>query len=411
MEIARYEVAQRRLSNGLQAVHVVSPLRRASCIVIVRVGSRDEGEDEQGLVHLLEHMLFKGTRRRRAYHVSNRLESVGGDLNASTSKEELMLQATVLPQDMARSMELVADIVQNASFPQHELAREREVVLEEIASYRDSVVETLFDEGESLVFDGHSLGHPILGTKASVRRFTREQLLAFKARYFTASNMVLCTAGPLGAERAFAMGERYFGGVPRGGALPQRARAVFAPPQCQWVNKRTAQTHCLLLGRAMPDGDGDLDGLFLLMNILAGDAANSRLNLLLRERHGLVYTLESDINALSDTGYYSIYFGTDRAHYRRALAMVMAELRAMAQTPLTPTKMRAARRQYLGQLELSRISAEALAVDNGRRAMQGRPLVSLERVYRAMEAITAEDLQRVAARLFDEGNYYTLVYR
>lgn len=411
MVVAKYEVTQGQLSNGLRMVHVETSMQRASCIVLVRVGSRDEAPSEQGLVHLLEHMLFKGTQRRKAYHISSRLECVGGDLNASTSKEEMMLQATVLPQDLGRSMELVADIVQNASFPAHELEREREVVLEEIASYRDSVVDTLFDEGEQLLFGDHPLGHQILGTKASVRRFTREQLVAFKQRYFTALNMVVCTSGPLAPERVFAMGERYFGGVAKGETLPPRALASFTAPRCQWVNKRTAQTHCLLLGQAMPDGDADLDRLFLLMNILAGDAANARLNMLLREKYGLVYTLESDIVTLCDAGYFSIYFGTDKAHVARAFAMVLQELRAVVAAPLSPTKLHMAKRQYLGQLALSRVTAEALSVDNGRRILRGQPPITQELMYEAVERITAEELQRVAARVFDEGMFYTLLYR
>lgn len=406
-----YTVSQHRLSNGLRLVHVETTLQRASCVVLARVGSRDEGRGEHGLVHLLEHMLFKGTKRRRAYHVSTRLESVGGDLNASTSKEELMLQATVLPRDLARSMELVSDIVQNASFPAHELEREREVVLEEIASYRDSVVETLFDEGEELVYGDSALGHPILGTRASVRGFTREDLSAFKSRYFVASNMVVCTSGPFSAHDVFAQAERYFIGIPRGEELPPRALAAYAPPQCCWRTKRTAQTHCLLLGQAIPDGDPDLDKLFLLMNIVAGDAANSRLNLLLREKHGLVYTLESDIVPLSDTGFYSIYFGTDKAHVVKALAMVTQELRAMTEVPLSRTKLQSAKRQYLGQLALSRVTAEALSVDNGRRALRDQPPITQEQLFSAVETITADDLQRMATRVFDENRYYTLLYR
>lgn len=411
MEVVKYTVSQCRLSNGLCVVHVETPLPRATCVVLVRVGSRDEARNEQGLVHLLEHMLFKGTTKRRAFHISSRLESVGGDLNASTSKEEMMLQATVLPQDMGRSMELVSDIARNATFPGHELEREREVVLEEIAAYRDSVVETLFDQGEELLYGRHPLGHPILGTPALVRRFTREQLQAIKARYFVASNMALCTAGPFGAQRVFDMAERYFGTLAAGGAVPRREPAHFDAPQCRWANKRTAQAHCLLLGQAMAEGEADLDGFYLLMNTLAGDAANSRLNMLLREKHGLVYSLESDVVPLSDTGYFSIYFGTDKAHVNRAMDMVLVELRAAKETPITATKLRMAKRQYLGQLALNRISAEALAVDNARRAMRRQPLVTLEQIYAAVEAITAEDLQRVAKRVFNEETFYTLLYR
>lgn len=411
MDVAKYIVSQCRLSNGLCAVHVETVLQRASCVVLVRVGSRDEAQHEQGLVHLLEHMLFKGTTQRRAYHISSRLESVGGDLNASTSKEEMMLQATVLPQDMDRSMELVADIVRNATFPAHELEREREVVLEEIASYRDSVVETLFDQGETLLYASHPLGHPILGTPALVRRFTREQLLALKQRYFVASNMALCTAGPIKAQKVFDKAERYFGPIAPGGSVQPRVPACFDAPQCQWANKRTAQTHCLLLGQAMAEGDADLDSFYLLMNVLAGDAANSRLNMLLREKHGLVYTLESDVVPLSDSGYFSIYFGTDKAHVNRAMHMVLAELRAVKEKPVSATKLRMAKRQYLGQLALNRISAEALAVDNARRAMRRMPLVTQEQIYAAVEAITAENLQRVAKRIFNEETFYSLLYR
>lgn len=411
MDVAKYHVSHCQLSNGLCVVHVESSLQRASCVALVRIGSRDEAQNEQGLVHLLEHMLFKGTEQRRAYHISSRLERVGGDLNASTSKEEMMLQATVLPQDMARSMELVADIVLRATFPAHELEREREVVLEEIASYRDSVVETLFDQGETLLYGDHPLGHPILGTPANVRRFSRAQLLDCKQRYFVASNMAICTSGPIKAQRIFDMAERYFAQLPASGAAATRLPARFNLPQCQWVNKRTAQTHCLILGQAMPDSDADLDSFYLLMNMLAGDAANSRLNMLLREKHGLVYTLESDVVPLSDSGYFSIYFGTDKAHGSRAIDMVLAELHAAAARPISATKLRMAKRQYLGQLALNRISPEALAVDNARRALRGLPFATLEQLCAAISAISADDLQRVAARVFNENTYYTLLYR
>lgn len=411
MDVAKYVVSQSRLSNGLCVVHVETALQRAACTVFVRIGSRDEAPREQGLVHLLEHMLFKGTAKRRAYHISSRLERVGGELNASTSKEDMMLQATVLPQDLERSMELEADIVLNASFPEHELEREREVVLEEIASYGDSVFETLFDQGEVLLYGDHPLGHPILGTPELVGQFTREQLLALKQRYFVASNMALCTVGPLSAKRVFDKAERYFGAVATGGTLPMRLPARFDVPRCQWENRQTVQTHCLLLGQAFAEGNPNLDCFYLLMNILAGDAATSRLNMLLREKHGFVYALESDVASFSDSGYFSIYFGTDKGHVARALSMVLAELRAMAAAPISDSKLRAAKRQYLGQLALNRISPEALAVDNARRATRGQPLITQEQMAAAIQAFSADDLQRVADTVFKEENFYTLIYR
>lgn len=403
-------IAQAQLPNGLRMVHLESQGHICFIAVMVRLGSRDELPQDYGLSHLLEHMLFKGTQHRSAYQVSNRLESVGGDLNAYTSKEELVVQAALLPQDLQRGLELVADVVVNPTFPPHELAREREVVLEEIAAYRDAPSEQILDDFEVMLFATPALGHPILGDRRRVMRFSPDDLHRLHSAFFLANNMVLATAGPLKAERVFALARKYFACVPQGSLPPCRPQAQFTCPHVQWQPKATAQVHCVVGGQAISMLDPHYTPLALLLNIMAGDASNARLNRILREHRGLIYQLDGALTTYMDLGFYAIYFGTELRHLKRILQLVSREFDALCQHPLGRLQLSQAKRQYIGQLYMGAENLEAAMLLTARRILEGLPMVGVQQAVEEVNALTSQQLQEEAQRYFDPAHFYTLIY-
>lgn len=404
------ELALEQLPNGLRMVHLESQGHVCYIALMVRLGSRDEQPEDYGLSHLLEHMLFKGTRCRSAYQVSNRLESVGGDLNAYTSKEELVVQAALLPRDLQRGLELVADVVVNPTFPPRELARERDVVLEEIASYRDAPSEQILDDFEVMLFATPALGHPILGDRRRVVRFTSEDLHRLHAAFFRASNMVLATAGPLKAERVFTQARKYFSAVPTGSLPPMRPQAQFTCPRVQWHPKSTTQAHCVVGGQAISMLDPHYTPLALLLNVMAGDASNARLNRILREHRGLIYQLDGALTTYMDLGFYAIYFGTEARHLRSALRLVAQEFDALCQSPLGCLQLSQAKRQYIGQLYMGADNIEAAMLLTARRVLEALPMVSLQQAVEEVHAVTAQQLLELAQHYFEPTRMYTLIY-
>jgi len=397
------------LPNGIRCIHRRVKSAAVHCALTIGSGSRDELTAEYGVAHLAEHCLFKGTSRRRAYHINCRLENLGGELNAFTTKEETVIHATTLKGDFSKAVELIGDIVFNSRFPQAEVAREKEVVLEEIASFRETPSEQIFDDFEELIFAGSPLAHNILGTKSSVRRLSRESIAGFISRTYNTDRMVFSSVGNIPKEQFRRVAERYFGGV---GASPrtfQRTKPTAVAPFSETRRKGAGQAHCVMGTPACDLYDPRRLSLSLLVNTLGGPAANSILNLALRERNALTYAVEAGYTPFCDTGLATIYFATEKNNLERCIELVNKELDAIRTRGLTPRQLSMAKRQFAGQLALSLESNENYNLSMGKSVLAYGVVDALPQIVERVRRITAEELTDVAREVFD--NMSMLIFK
>ena len=398
------------LPNGIKIILSHTPSRVTYSGVYINVGSRDESGADEGMAHFIEHSLFKGTEHRRAYHIQNRIDGVGGELNAFTTKEETCVYASSLSEHLERCLELFADILFHSTFPPSEIEKEKDVVLEEINSYNDTPSELIYDQYEELAYEGHPLAHNILGTKRNVKRFSTASIQRFMRRNYTSSRMVVTVSGNVKMERLVRLCEKYFGSYENHpSAVDRTAKPVFQHFD-RYVNRHTHQAH-LLVGCEAPDVyHADKTAFTLLNNILGGPAMNSRLNVAIREHYGFCYSIESQYVPFSDTGLFYIYAGVDLDAQEKARKLITDELLRMAETRLTDTALRSAQRQMIGQM--------AINDDYGLNEMQsiGKAYLcydhvnSLEEMNADLMAVTAADLLRVAQERFHPDSFSTLVY-
>ena len=384
------------------------------------------------MAHFIEHVIFKGTEKRKAYHILSRLEDVGGELNAYTTKEDTCVYATFMAKDYERTLELFADIVFHSVFPEKEIEKEKDVVLDEINSYKDNPGELIFDDFENLIFCGHPLGRNILGEAGCLRGFHSEDIQRFARRLYRPDRMVFFVYGRI--EPAHACREitkalkRVASSLPEGHpfqtllqtdaspARPDRndAGRTAVPeyrPQTVTLHKDTHQAHVMIGARAYSARDPRHLSLYLLNNILGGPGMNSRLNLSLREKHGLVYTVESIMTTYTDTGLWSVYFGCDPHDVARCRRLVLKELRRLAEAPLAPHALEAAKRQIKGQIGISYDNFENVALAMGKTFLHYDRARDLNRLYQKIDGLTAEDLHAVAQELFRPENLTFLIYR
>lgn len=399
-----------QLSNGIRFIHQYNKSAVAHCGLIINTGTRDELPNEHGLAHFIEHVIFKGTHKRKPFHINSRLEDVGGELNAYTTKEDTAVHATILKGDFEKAVELIADIVFNSIFPPKEMEKEKEVILDEINSYKDSPADLIFDDFEDLLFNGTSLGHNILGTKKHLKKFTRDNILNFIARTYNTDQMVFSSIGKIRPEKALKIVEKYFGGIPanprqyiRNGVLPYQ-------PFTKVVSKSTYQTHCIIGRRGYAYSDEKRIPLLLLTNILGGPAPNSRLNLALREKHGLTYNIESSFTPYTDTGIFTTYFGTDKSNFEKSHALVIKEIKRLQEEKLGPLQLHKAKKQVLGQLAISGESNEQVMLTNGKSLLVYNSIDSMETIAAKINAITSEKLIEIAKEIFDVNNLSSLIY-
>ena len=405
------------LPCGLRIIASVEPEAAVSYVGIgVRVGARDEGLRWHGLAHSIEHMLFKGTRLRSATQLIERMESVGAELNAYTTKEETMLYAIAPSRYAARSLHTLLDIATHSTFPQEEWAKEQEVILDEIHSYEDSPSELIFDEFEDQVFRPHSLGHAILGTEASVGRITVEAQRRFYQRHYRPERMVLFSRGVLDMESLIAAAERVFVGEAEpllldAGALP--ALPLVAMKEVRRVVRRrdTAQSHVLLGRAAYSLYDSRRLALSLLANILGGSGMNARLNMRLREERGLVYHVECNYTPYTDAGLFAIYFGSSHRAEAEAIELVYAELERLVAEGLTSRALEQALRQTQGQLILAAEQKEQHFLSMGKSFLHTGRFESDEELQQRLSKLTPALLHEVAVDLFDRSAFHELIYR
>jgi predicted Zn-dependent peptidase len=409
------------LDNGLRMIHLPSASQVVWCGYEIAAGSRDEQPGEEGLAHFCEHMTFKGTERRSALQVINALESVGGELNAFTNKEDTVFYAAVTKEHFAKAVELLTDIVFHSQYPQQEIDKEVEVICDEIESYNDSPAELIYDEFENLLFEGHPLGHNILGKAELLRTFTTADALRFTRRHYRPDNAVFFVYGDVDFKRlcdkftvySLRFTDEYTIGGKKGGLAS--ISSVNCKPSI--VNKtitldhNTHQAHVMIGTQAYRYDDPRRMTLYLLNNILGGPGMNARLNLSLRERHGLVYTVESSMAAYSDTGVWSVYFGCDHHDITRCQRLVRRELDRVMQRPLSASQLSAAKKQLKGQLAIACDNREQFALDFGRSYLHHGHERDIEALFQRIDGVTAEDIQQVANELFPTGHLTTLVIR
>ncbi len=400
-----------QLPNGLRIVHLPMDSPVSYCGFGINAGTRDEAAHEFGLAHFVEHMLFKGTERRRSWHILNRMENVGGELNAYTTKEETFVYSIFMEEHFERAFDLLSDLVFHSNFPQQEMEKEVDVILDEINSYEDSPSELIYDEFENLLFNGYELGHHILGTEASLLSFTPETGLSFLQRFYTPGNMIFFSMGRTDFRKIIRMAEKALHAIPvQAAPTGNRQAPPTLPPATRREKKDTHQSHVLIGGRAYSMHNNKRIILFLLNNILGGPGMNNRLNLSLREKHGLVYTVESSITSYSDTGLATIYFGTDPKHTEKALKLVHKELANLRDTKLSALQLAAAKKQVIGQLGVSGDNREGIFLGLGKSFLHYNRYDTMPEVFAKIDRITAEELQDVANDIFAADQLSTLIY-
>jgi predicted Zn-dependent peptidase len=393
-------------------VHMPTHSPVAYCGLAINAGAREERPEESGLAHFVEHMLFKGTRKRKAWHILNRMEYVGGELNAYTSKEETFVYAIFMAENYERAIELIADLIIHSQFPAGEIEKERAVILDEIQSYEDNPSDLIFDEFENLLFEAHPLGHHILGDKRSLRSFGSESARSFADRYYTAGNMVFFSMGNMDFRRIMKLAEKYLAEAPGHAPANHREKPHPAPfrPSPLKKRKKTHQSHVLLGGRAYDMYDERRIALFLLNNMLGGPGMNSRLNVAVREKRGLVYTVESNVASYTDTGLFSVYFGSDPKNRDKVIRLVEKELCRLRENRLGDFQLSAAKKQVIGQMGVSGDQKEGLSLGLGKSFLHYDRYESLPETALKINAVTAAQLQDIANELFAPEHLLTLIY-
>jgi len=398
------------LPNGIRIIHQQVESPAAHFGVILNTGSRDELKNEQGIAHFIEHIIFKGTKKRKAYHVLSRIEDVGGEINAYTTKEETAVYATFLAKYYSRSMELISDIIRNSSFPDREIEKEKEVIIEEINSYKDSPSELIFDDFDELLFAGHPIARNILGTPKLVKSFKRSDILRFIENNYHTDEMVLSSVGSIPFARFKLLAEKFFAEIPPKLRSHQRERFTNYTPSVKRVKMKTYQNHCVIGNIAYNAQDDKRMGMILLNSILGGQSMNSRLNLSLRERNGMAYNVESSYTAYSDTGQFNVYFGTDKENLEKAIRLVKKEFKLIRDKRLGALQLSKAKKQLIGQIAISSENRDDLMLTLGKSYLLYNKVDSLPEIYQKIENITDSELLEIANEVLDENALSILIY-
>jgi len=399
------------LENGLQCAFQAQRSSVAHVVVAIRAGARDELDHQQGLAHFLEHNLFKGTSKRKAYHILSRLDDVGGELNAYTTKEETIIHASFLKTDFRRALELLYDVLANSTFPEKELEKEKEVIKDEISSYKDAPGESIFDDFEDHIFRGDPLGRNILGTPESVDGLSRADILEFQSRTYTADRIKLAVVGPFGSERVERSVAELFAGFQFADSNWENTFKGEGQPDRVVENLAQFQDHYMVGWRTCGIHGHDRRSLSLLNNILGGPAMNSRLGLNIREKHGIAYNIESYLNLYSDVGMMGIYLGCDPQQTEKAAALVAKEVAKLREIKLGTLQMSKAKKQFLGQMAMSEDNGLNSAIGAARALLHFGRVNDFETVASKIQAITAEQLQDVANAYLVPNKAFELIYK
>lgn len=401
------------LPNNLRLVF--TPLHNtevAHCALMIKAGTRHEKAGKEGLAHFIEHMLFKGTKKRKSFHILNRLEIVGGELNAFTSKEETCLHASLPALFLERALELISDITFNSLFPVRELEKEKEVVCDEIRTYQDTPGEQIFDDFEAIIFKNNPLGNPILGTEQTVHSFHQKDLLNFIEGKYIPSNMVLSVAAPADEKTIVQLAEKYFGSKkskpPTNKIIPFRNYK----PECVKTTRHHSQCH-YMMGKPAPSlHDSNRLTMALVNNILGGPGMNSKLNLGIREKYGYTYTIESGYNSYSDTGIFHVYLATDKKYLEKSISLTASVMHKLASTKLGSMMLHQYKQQFKGQLALARENKANVVISQAKSLLSLNRITSLEDIYQKIDRITSEEVLRMAGIYLNTNSstYSSLLY-
>ncbi len=398
------------LNNGIRVIHKQTNRTVSHCGLVINSGSRDELADEHGLAHFIEHGLFKGTKKRKTHHILNRLDVVGGELNASTSKEDTWVHASFLNAHYERALDLIADIVFNSTFPEKEISKEKDVIIDEINSYLDSPDDTIFDEFESMIFSNHPLGRTILGTAESVKKLTSKNALDMIHRCYRTDKMVFSSVSSLPLEKVVALTEKYLGNFYSPSSNNARTSFSKYQPNNIEINKDTFQVHYLLGNIAYSETHANKTGLILLNNYLGGPSMNNKLSMNIREKHGLAYNIESSYIAYQDTGFFSIYLGTDKKFFEKSKKLIYKELQKLRENKLGTLQLHQAKQQLVGQIALGQDSGLGTMLALGKSLLVYNKVDSMEKIFSKIESISASHLLEIANEVFDETELSSLAY-
>lgn len=399
------------LPGGLRIIYRYADSDVSYSGFAVNAGTRDEKAGMEGLAHYVEHMLFKGTGKRRAWHILNRMECVGGELNAYTTKEETVIYSVHLEPDLKRSVELMADLIQDSKFPKEESDREKEVIIDEINSYRDNPAELIYDEFENLIFNGHALGHNILGDTSSLQTISPEDGKEFIKSHYTPDNMVFFFTGKTPYEKVLKLVTEHTLYLNSTAESAERKAPAVYNPFCKTVKSDSYQAHAIIGGRCYDMFDKRRIPLFLMSNMLAGPGMNSLLNVALRERRGYVYTVESSSTCYTDTGVFAIYFGSDHANVNRCFSLIKREFARMRDNKMTSSRLDAAKKQFIGQLSIGRENRESLATGAGKNFLHYGKCDTLKESIEKIEEITSSQILEVANEVLAETQLSSLIFK
>ena len=406
MEFEQYE-----LPNGIRIIHQHSNRAVAHCGLIINAGSRDEKTEQQGLAHFIEHVIFKGTKKRKAFHILSRMEDVGGELNAFTTKEDTCIYSSFMPKYYGRALELLQDIAFNSTFPAKELNKEKAVIIDEINSYKDNPSEQIFDDFEEQIFVDHPIGKNILGTPELVKNFNKTSIKEFVASHYHSKQIVICSTGNIHFSQLVKWVENYFGHLPNSNKKSKRKSFKTYKASHKIQKHNGFQTHCIIGNIAFAANHPKKTAMVLLNNILGGPGMNSRLNLGIRERYGFTYQIESHYSPYSDTGLFNIYLASDSDKVEKSIKLVKKELQKLREKKLGPQQIKKAKQQLIGQIAIAQESDVNLMLALGKSLLLYNKVDTFEEVKNKIESISAAELQETAKIVFKEDDLSTLIFK
>ncbi|MBL4594002.1 MAG: insulinase family protein [Flavobacteriales bacterium] len=398
------------LKNGIRIIHKHVKSEVAHCGFVIKTGSRDELFDKNGITHFIEHAIFKGTKKRKAYHILNRIDNVGGEINAFTTKEKTSIYASFTKEHFERALELLTDILFNSTYPESELKKEKDVIIDEINSYLDSPYEQIYDDFEELIFKDHPLGMNILGTVDSVKKIDRKKILNFIKENYRTNQIIFSIVGDLSFKKIEKLCNKYLKEIPE--KTNDKKRLPFKGYQAiqKEIRKDVYQTHCIIGNIAYGTHHKNKNGFILLNNILGGPAMNSRLNMGIREKYGFTYNIESSYTAFSDIGLFYLYLGTDQKHIEKSIKLINRELKILRDKKMSTSQIQKAKQQIIGQITLSEENNCNVMLGMGKSMLVYDKVEGLKETYKKINEITREELQEIANEIFDKKQLSSLIF-
>jgi len=405
----KYQV--HRLPNGIRLIHKPSDSLVAHCGLVINAGARDGSANEQGLAHFIEHTIFKGTTRRKPHHILSNMENVGGELNAYTTKEDTCIYASFMHPYYQRWFDLLSDILFNSTFPEKEISKEKDIIIDEINAYKDSPQEQIFDDFDAIVFRDHPLGQSILGTPSMVRKFNRASILKFIQKNYVTEEMVIASVGRIPFGKLIRLAERYFGDAPRHVRSNERSAFSNYTASHKLVRRRNHQAHCMMGSHAYHSNHPLKTTLVLLNNILGGPGLNSRLNMSVREKYGSCYNIESHYQPYSDSGIFTIYFGTDPEFFDKTRSLITKELLRLCHNSLGTLSLKRARQQLSGQVAISFESNLSEMLTIGKSLLLFDSVDTLDDINKKIESVSAAMLMEAANETFYPDTLSSLTFK